>query len=172
LSAPPAYLLDTNVVSEFGRARPNPELMAWLETVDTGDLGIPLNVLCEIQRGVVRIGRIDPCRASEIGRWFDGILGSAETNVVRPDRATALLFAEMAETPALREFFTPKPKGKVQLGDDPAIAALAISVDATVVTFDTDDFLRIHAHFPLPGLYHPGRAEWVVDPSQSEEHRP
>ena len=158
----PRYLLDTNVVSQFEKARPNTSLMGWLETVDTEELGIPLNVLSEIQRGILRVAENDPGRAAVISDWFVGLRASSATNLILPNRQSELVLAEMAEKPELREFFMPRGKGIVQLGDDPRIAALAISLDAAVVTFDVDDFQRIHKHFPLPGLFHPGRLEWIV----------
>jgi hypothetical protein len=42
------------------------------------------------------------------------------------------------------------------------IAATAIVCDATLVTLDQDDFLHVHAEFPIPSLYQPFAMEWPV----------
>jgi hypothetical protein len=42
------------------------------------------------------------------------------------------------------------------------IAATAIVCDATLVTLAKDDFIRVHAEFPIPSLYQPFAMGWPV----------
>jgi hypothetical protein len=51
------------------------------------------------------------------------------------------------------------------------IAAIAISRRAAVATGDVDDFLAIHRHFALPGLYDPFTGEWHVRPVEDAARR-
>ena len=53
---------------------------------------------------------------------------------------------------------SPKPK----FGGDLIVAATAIVLGGVVVSFNVSDYEQIHEHFPLPGLYHPGTAKWIV----------
>ena len=46
------YLLDTNVVSELRRPRPNSAVLRWLEGVDNRDLRLSAVTIGEIQAGI------------------------------------------------------------------------------------------------------------------------
>ncbi len=46
------------------------------------------------------------------------------------------------------------------------LAATAIVQGATLVTVNGDDFLRIHAEFPLPSLYEPFAMKWLAGGSK------
>ena len=48
------YLLDTNVVSQAGKAKPNANVVAWLATVDDTELAISVVTIHEITYGVER----------------------------------------------------------------------------------------------------------------------
>jgi hypothetical protein len=64
----------------------------------------------------------------------------------------------MNETPALRNFLVHHPGAKqIKSGADLAIASIPIPHKAVVATGHRGDFLLIHRHFPLPGLYDPFR---------------
>ncbi|MFZ0550368.1 MAG: hypothetical protein WAM21_06135, partial [Steroidobacteraceae bacterium] len=75
------------------------------------------------------------------------------------------LLGKMYETPPLRNFLVNDPGAKTsKTGADLAIASIAISQDAIVATGNGSDFLLIHEHFPLPGLYDPFEDKWLVKP--------
>lgn len=46
------FLLDTNVVSEWARPRPEPRLVAWLADVDEDRVFLSVITLAELQRGI------------------------------------------------------------------------------------------------------------------------
>jgi hypothetical protein len=66
------YLLDTNVVSEFRRARRAPTVGNWFGRVDANDLYMSVLVLGEIAHGVARLERRgDVPQAAMLERWLE-----------------------------------------------------------------------------------------------------
>ena len=47
-----SFLLDTNVVSELAKTRPNPKVVAWLRSVPSTDLFLSVITLGEIRKGI------------------------------------------------------------------------------------------------------------------------
>jgi predicted nucleic acid-binding protein len=50
-----SFLLDTNVVSEWVKPRPNPGLIAWLEEVDEDRVFLSVVTLTELRYGIERL---------------------------------------------------------------------------------------------------------------------
>ena len=63
-----SFLLDTNVVSEWVKPRPNPGLMSWMETVDEDRTYLSVISLAELTFGVERLapGR----RRAHLEKWL------------------------------------------------------------------------------------------------------
>lgn len=63
-----SFLLDTNVVSESTKPRPNPGLMEWLAGVDEESVFLSVITLTELRYGVERLapGR----RRKQLDRWL------------------------------------------------------------------------------------------------------
>ena len=63
-----SFLLDTNVVSESTKPRPNPGIVAWLAAVDEDDVFLSVITLTELRYGVERLaqGR----RRKQLDRWL------------------------------------------------------------------------------------------------------
>src|SRR6202043_2030726 len=72
-----SFLLDTNVISEWTRPRPNPAVVAFLTSTDEDLLFICVVTLAELRRGVDRLpaGRrrvaLDKWLANEVIQRFD-----------------------------------------------------------------------------------------------------
>jgi predicted nucleic acid-binding protein len=49
------FLLDTNVFREIGKMEPNPNVNAWLDTVDDADLAISALTVREVHKGIVKL---------------------------------------------------------------------------------------------------------------------
>jgi predicted nucleic acid-binding protein len=64
------FLLDTNVVSEVRKPRPDPKVQAWLASVPEGDLYLSVLVVGEIRQGVERLRRRDPARVDPYEAWL------------------------------------------------------------------------------------------------------
>jgi predicted nucleic acid-binding protein len=65
-----SYLLDTNVVSEVRRQRPDPGVMQWFDSVRADQLYLSVMVVGEIRHGIERLARRDPGRAGGFEKWL------------------------------------------------------------------------------------------------------
>lgn len=71
----PAFLLDTNIVSELRRARPHAGVIRWLATLEPEEVFVSAVTFGELQRGVEILRRADETKAREIEAWIeDGIM--------------------------------------------------------------------------------------------------
>ena len=64
------FLLDTNVISEPNRPRPDPKVVGWLAQADERTLFLSLLTLGEIRSGIVKLG------GGRQGLRFEGLLAS------------------------------------------------------------------------------------------------
>ncbi len=67
----PASLLDTNVISETRRIRPNERVLAFIDGVDDETLFISALTIGELQKGVELKRRNDPVAAMQIADWVE-----------------------------------------------------------------------------------------------------
>lgn len=123
------YLLDTNIVSEARKPRPNPAVLSWLASVPAEDLFLPAVVLGELQRGVEQLRRREPEKAALIERWIDAIASSYE--VIPMDAAVFREWARLLE------------QHPGHLIVDAMIAATARVHRLTVVSRNVADFERL-----------------------------
>jgi toxin FitB len=120
--------------------------------------------IAEIQCGISSVR--DQAIASGVQLWLEGMLQDGRFGIVDLDLHAALSLGQMWAAPALRDFLVSDPRSrKIKNGADLAIAAASIARQMVVVTRNIDDFLRIHALFPLPGLFNPFDAVWAVEPA-------
>ena len=68
------YLLDTNVVSETRKPRPDPNVVTWLTSVSRSDMFISAMVIGELRRGVEMLYRRDRQRATALDQWLQGLV--------------------------------------------------------------------------------------------------
>jgi toxin FitB len=72
------FLLDTNVVSEWTKPRPNPGVIQWLEEVDEDAVFLSVVTFAELRHGVERLPagarrkRLDEWLRSELPLRFEG----------------------------------------------------------------------------------------------------
>jgi toxin FitB len=122
----PAYLLDTNVVSETCKRRADSGVMAFLAAADAGQLFLSVLTLGELHRGVAAKRQADPVAADQLGAWVDGIETSFADRVLPIDTATARRWGELSAGRSLPVI-------------DTLIAATAISRGLVLVTRNTRD---------------------------------
>jgi len=120
------YLLDTMVISELRRQRPHGAVLAWLKSVDDGDLRLSAVTLGEIQAGIEMTRKQNPARAGELEAWLDAV--AASWNVLPMDGAIFRRWAQLMH-------------GRSDdLIEDAMIAATAAVHGLTVVTRNVRDF--------------------------------
>jgi predicted nucleic acid-binding protein len=126
-----SFLLDTNVVSEWTKARPNPGVVAWLAEADEDRIYISVITLAELRHGVARMpaGR----RKRRLDQWLrDDLPLRFEGRVLTVDDEVADAWGE---TVAQHESL-----GRPIASMDAFIAATAKIHGLTLVTRNTADF--------------------------------
>jgi toxin FitB len=128
------YLLDTNIVSELRKPRPNRDVVAWLEPISDSELHLSAVTLGEIQAGIelARVG--DPAKAAELEAWAD--LLASSYNLLSMDAACFRHWARLMHRQSDTVY------------EDAMIAATAQVHHLTVVTRNVRDFAR----FDVPVL--------------------
>ena len=126
------YLLDTCVIEELIKHQPNPDVIAFVDSLEHEDIYLSAITVGEITKGIHLIG--DPHRKRELEDWlrdfflvrFDGHILSLDTEIfIRWGRLSADL--ERIGLP-------PAPS------IDSLIAATALTHQMILVTMNEDDF--------------------------------
>ena len=122
----PAFLLDTNVVSELRRARPHQGVVNWLATLALDEIFVSAVTFGEIQQGVELSRHTNAAKALEIEGWLDAVVASFP--VLAMDRE---MFREWARLMHRRS--------RTDL-EDAMIAATARVRGLTIATRNVGDF--------------------------------
>jgi predicted nucleic acid-binding protein len=128
VSGPVAYLLDTNVLSETRKPRPDKGLIAFLHGAQPSSLYISVLTLGELRKGVVsrRLKDPGPDAASRLAAWMDGLETSFADRILGIDAATTRLWGDWSRQ---------RPRPVV----DTLLAATAVVHDLTLVTRNIRD---------------------------------
>ncbi|MDR6667075.1 hypothetical protein [Rhizobium sp. 1399] len=160
------FLLDTDIVSLFGRPRSPPGLRHWLMELGVHRLAIGYPTITELMRGAHLKRRDDPAKADRIMAWIKRILAASFVAPEMTDEV-ADVYARMTAEPSLRDMWTVQRAQKTnRLGHDLMIAAVSITHQLPILTANVADFMRIHERFLLPGLYHPMEGRWRLLPTR------
>jgi predicted nucleic acid-binding protein len=159
------FLLDTCVISQAEKAKPNPAVASWLEAQTS--LAIPYPVLLEVETGHYERSIVAPHRGRELRAWIDGLL---QTEFVYPAMtpAVARLHAEMLCCRPLKDLWFIDDRGKKKPSQDLSIASISIHYQMPIASLD-GHFQRINRYYPLPGVYDPALEVWTVDREHTAE---
>jgi len=126
-----SFLLDTNVVSEWTKPRPNSGVIEWLDQVDEDDVFLSVVTFAELRRGIERLPasarrkRLDEWLRSELPTRFEGRIAPIDGPIAD----------EWGRLVARRE-----TAGRPIQAMDALIAATAQVHDLTLVTRNVADF--------------------------------
>jgi predicted nucleic acid-binding protein len=123
------YLLDTNVVSEMRRLRPNRAVVAWLDEISADQIFIAAITLGELQAGVEMTRQQEPLKAEQIEAWINNI---ADSYAILP-----------MDGPIFRRWAQLMHRRSRDLLEDALIAATALINNLTVATRNLRDFERL-----------------------------
>ncbi len=153
------FLLDTNIISDSSKVRPNPTISARLRRQHR--VAIPFAALLEVETGIAEKYRSNPNKAEELWLWMDELL---EMDFEYP-LPTPLVARQLAKLvccrPLTHLWFVNEYSDKKKPGQDLFIAATSIVYDMPIATLNVKDFEMIDRFFPLPGVYNPANGLWA-----------
>ncbi len=125
-----AFLLDTNVISELSRRRPDPSVVEWLRAADECRLSVL--TIGELQRGVRLLRRRDPGaigqeRADRIDAWLAQLCTAYADRILDVDLRVMRHWADL-------------PTRRTLPAVDGLIAATAAAHGLTIATRNARDF--------------------------------
>jgi toxin FitB len=126
----PQFLLDTNLLSEQRKPRPDAGVLQWFSNQTIASSLISVVTIAEIEQGILLLGNTK--RAKAYRAWLANLEQDFFGCIVPFDREVASAWAELTSK-------------AIHLGStlsyaDSLIAATAIVHQVTVVTRNTDDF--------------------------------
>ena len=130
------YLLDTNVLSETIKPRPNKGAMQWMGDADPRQCCLSVLTIAEIRRGVALLTEKNATRkARELDSWLTTVQREYNDRILDITMAVAYTWAYL---PGKRTTF------------DSMIAATAATFDLTVVTRNVIDFEALGVRYLNP----------------------
>jgi predicted nucleic acid-binding protein len=124
-----SYLLDTNVVSELRRRRPDTGVLTWFDSVRSADLRLSVLVLGEIRQGVEQLARRDADQAAMYEKWLLDLVDVFSDRIVPVTVEVADLWGRLNVPDRLPAV-------------DGLLAATAMVHGWTLVTRNTSDIAR------------------------------
>ena len=138
------YLLDSNVVSEPAKARPDPAVTAWLDAHEL-ECAVSTITLAELRYGIERLP--EGKRRRQLEREFAFFRQDLGCRVLPFDEAEASEWGRYAAR--LERELGRDGQRKVGIKDS-QIAATALAHRLTVVTRNTDHFPQVDTLNPFP----------------------
>jgi len=125
------YLLDTCVISELVSRRPNPNVIAYVDSLDDDLVYLSVITLGEIKRGVEKLP--DSARKDRLNQWFeDDLLARFHNRIALIDIDVMLTWGEVVARL--------ESSGRKLPAMDSLIAATALHGDFILVTRNEQDF--------------------------------
>jgi toxin FitB len=140
VSAPIAYLLDTNVLSETRKKRADAGVIAFLESLDSSALYLSVLTIGELRKGIAVKMRTDAAAAKSLTTWVEGLEFGFADRILAVDATTARLWGDWSGD---------RPRPVI----DTLLAATAVQHSLTFVTRNTRDVegIQVKVHNPWTG---------------------
>lgn len=140
-----SYLLDTNVISELVKHKPNERVVKWIDDINSEKLYLSVISIGEIRKGVAGIQ--EPRRQEKISQWLESELPDYfEERILNIDLKVADMWGQLQS----------KNKAYTLPAIDGLIAATAQVHNLTLVTRNTKDFNNVSIKIINP---------WEIDPN-------
>jgi predicted nucleic acid-binding protein len=125
-----AYLLDTNVLSEFLKKVPNQDVIRWVSDGDEMQQHISSLTIAEIQKGISKLPASQ--RKEDLMIWLDSVIKRYQDRILSFGLKTARIWGNTMA--AIESQGRPLPVV------DSLLAATALEHDLTIVTRNATDF--------------------------------
>ena len=124
------FLLDTNIISELVKAKPEPRVTAWIENIDESLLYLSVLTLGEIRKGITSLR--DGARRVSLEAWLDrDLVLRFSDRIISIDLDVADRWGRIAGSASTRKAPLPVVDG--------LLAATALQYDLTLVTRNIAD---------------------------------
>ena len=135
------YLLDTCVLSEFTRRKPDVNVIRWVDNIAEDNTFLSVITIGEIQRGIERLS--DSQRKNELTLWLNkGLVERFAQRILPLDNQTMLLWGSMGAR---------TEKSALPLAVmDALIAATALRNNLVLVTCNVSDLLTCGVQMANP----------------------
>ena len=141
------FLLDTCILTEFARQKPDAKVIRWIDSVGPEKLNVSVITIGEIQRGVERLP--DSNRKDELLKWVcNGLVERLKDHIVPLDTMTLMLWGSLTGWKDTEG----KPMGILES----LIAASALRNNMTIVTRYIEVYHRTGVPVVNPWMYEPG----------------
>jgi toxin FitB len=121
------YLLDTNVVSELRRPRPDPHVIGWFGKLPDDSCFLSVLTVGEIAKGIAKRRRDNPDHADALQEWLDRLVSEYAARVLPVDADIAVRWGALVDA-------------HPQFAVDMLLAATALERGLTMVTRNEDHF--------------------------------
>ena len=126
------YLLDTCVLSEFTRRKPDENVIRWVENIDEDKLFLSVITIGEIKRGIERLP--ESPRKTKLLVWMnDGLIDRFGSRILSLDAQTMSLWGSLSARMEIQ--------GLPMAVMDSLITACALQNNLMIATRNISDFL-------------------------------
>lgn len=126
------YLLDTCVLSEYVKKKPNEKVIQWLDEQEEASLFISILSIGEIKKGIIKIEQQQPQRYQKLTLWLQTVELRFSERIINLDYKIINCWAIICGQG--------EAKGQKLPIMDSLIAATAYEHDLTIVTRNVTDF--------------------------------
>ena len=92
------YLLDTNVLSEFNKARPNGRVVQFIQSLPPEHTFVSVLSLGELRKGAALLSHRNQAKSQSMSTWIDHLESEYNTRVLDITRPITLLWGELSAT--------------------------------------------------------------------------